>query len=298
MWDRDFRMIGTLGLAFILCRPASAENAQPAVAIVSTVTGSASIIPSPGAPSAVLHPFDSIPDGARIEAGPGSAVTVVLGNGKRYELGAKARATLNDDGLTRTVGPIRMLAPFPPLPSPAGFSGTGRAAAVRIRSEMVRNLYPAMPATALPDGAMLQFSPVAGAAIRYHIQLETDAGDIVFVTDTPSPQAPVPEGRLQPGQRYYWEVKAIAGDAQVARGEAEFETLSEGQWKQRSAFQEAMTRDADGESLALLGAVDRRLGLLCEAREEFHAALKRSPSSEALQLALKSVEDEIRSVTQ
>lgn len=51
-----------------------------------------------------------------------------------------------------------------------------------------------------------------------------------------------------------------------------------------------MEKAGDSASLALLGEIDRSLGLLFEAWESFRAALERSPDDAALRAALEGAE--------
>jgi hypothetical protein len=157
------------------------------------------------------------------------------------------------------------------------------------RPERISNLYPRPETSALPDSTVLRFSPISGVA-RYRVLLEDEAGNTIFKTETQSAQVAVPVGVLTSGARYYWEVWSVETIGPAARGESEFETLSADEIKQRTAFKVKLENKGDAESLALLAEVDRCLGLLLEARDEFRAALAMSPSNSTIRQILEKME--------
>jgi len=58
----------------------------------------------------------------------------------------------------------------------------------------------------------------------------------------------------------------------------------------RASFRAAVQNSGDPDCLALLAEIDRRLGLLREAREEFAAVLRQSSTSEAIRASLQEIE--------
>jgi hypothetical protein len=77
-----------------------------------------------------------------------------------------------------------------------------------------------------------------------------------------------------------------SGDAGRRRtfnlGESEFATLPAHEIERRALFKSAAESRGDAETLALLAEVDRRLGLLLEARNEFQQALAKSSADSAM----------------
>jgi hypothetical protein len=62
----------------------------------------------------------------------------------------------------------------------------------------------------------------------------------------------------------------------------------------RAALKTAVELSGDADSLALLAEIDRRLGLLREAREEFGAALERASAREAVRAAIAQIDEALR----
>jgi hypothetical protein len=211
----------------------------------------------------------------------------------------KSGATLSIAGPKADSGTIRPLDPVPPIPrlafTAAGSKPGMRSGAVRIRGAQpgrISFLYPRAETAALPDSTVLRFSPVSGAA-RYGVVLANQAGSTIFETETQSAQVTVPAGVLRPGARYFWKVRTVETTGPGASGESEFMTLSTDEINLRASFKARMETAGDAESLAFLAEIDRRLGLLLEARDEFQAALAKSPSDPALRRILEETEKEL-----
>jgi hypothetical protein len=139
---------------------------------------------------------------------------------------------------------------------------------------------------------LLRFAPVPDAS-RYQVTVEDESAASVFQVETQSPTVHVLPGILKPGAKYYWHVRTLDRMGQVARGTAEFVTLTAETARARAAVKAALEVAGDAASLALLAELDRRLGLLVEACDEFRAALAKAPGDAALQQALERLEQEL-----
>lgn len=285
-------------LWFVVTSFAAAAVAAPAfsadapIAIVSQLEGTAHVTAT-SSPRASVALFDWIPRGASVEIAPGSKAVIAFANGKRWELGERAKVTVDESGVTSSTGTVRQLASLPPMPviAPVASNGSHRAAATRIRGSKLEGLYPNESAVTLADETVLRFSPDAGAS-RYRIEVESENGDTVFHADTDSTSVVISPGILKAGARYYWKVRTLDKIGSTARGEAEFATLAADKAESRAALKKALLATADAPSLALLAEIDRSLGLLHEAEAGLQAAIAKSPNDAALRVALERVRRE------
>jgi hypothetical protein len=287
------RRLATTLLVVLAPSLAAVARAEEAVAIVAALAGQAKVR-LPGAPARDVRLFDWLPSGAVLETATASTLLLAFADGQRQELGASASATLGAGRLVGVSGPVRTLAAIPPLPAPASLSPEARpglrSAAVRVRGHRIAGLYPRGAATVLADEAVLRFSPVPGAA-SYRVEVEDEMAAVVFHAEVGSPSVRVSPGVLKPGARYFWVVRTLGTSGSPARGEAEFVTLAERAVAARAALREALRAPAgDASALALLGEIDRGLGLLAESRDAFREAIAMSPQDEALREALGRVE--------
>lgn len=263
-----------------------------AVAVVSSLSGEAAVAMAPEMKKAPLRLFDWLSPGSVVELGAEARMTLAYSDGRRWELGEKTKAEIGPNGPKAISGIVRPLEAVPPIPRIAPIAKAdepgARSAAIRLRADRIRNLYPRAGTAALPESAVLSFSPVDGA--RYKVELEEENGRTILDVETESEVVGIPPGVLKPGRRYFWRVKTVERRGGLLRGEGEFATLGAEDIARRSAFKASVEKKGDAESLALLAEVDRRLGLLAEAREEFKAALALQPTSDALRRALEGVE--------
>jgi hypothetical protein len=275
--------------------PAPGQEPKSAVAIVSAVTGTASVT-VPREQRTTIRLFEWVSAGSVIKVARGSKLTLVFASGARYELGETAQATVGPSSLTASSGPVRELDRVPPFPSfspIAESSRTGsRSGAVRIRGTTITDLYPDSGATTLADSTVLRFTPLPDAS-RYRVEVRADNGARVFHVETQSPIASVPPGVLKPDARYSWEVRTLDRIPQVAHGAAGFVTLTAEIARARAALRESLQSAGDAPSLALLAEIDRSLGLLVEARDEFRAALGKAPDDPALRQVLDRLERQL-----
>ena len=146
-------MTASAVLAAVVCAvvfvPASLRQqtvqtqAKPAAALVSALSGSASVNQPTRTP---LKLFDWIRAGATVDVPRGSELTLVLSNGSRFELTGPARATVKADGLSARSGSVRDLPALPRLPNVAPITNRkqegAQSAAVRVRGPRISKLYP------------------------------------------------------------------------------------------------------------------------------------------------------------
>jgi len=283
-----------LGLAAAAALPlglASVAGASEPIAIVISLTGKASFA-APHADRRSLRLYDRLPAGTTLEAGPRSRLALAFLNGLRYELRGHCRVTLRPNGLGAGTGSLRALPPFPSLlglsPILAKDRPGPRAGAVRIRAEEISGLYPRDGATVPARAAFLRFQTVAGAK-GYRIAVQDGQGRTVFETTVESPPVQVPARKLRAGLSYSWTVQTVDRPGPIARGEAELVILEADAAKAREEARKRLGAEGPG-FLPLLAEIDRRLGLLREAREELGAALRENPGDPALREALAEID--------
>jgi hypothetical protein len=286
----------TLLLSFTLvCVSAQVRTADSGVAIVCSLTGTAQLLVPSGEKKA-LQLFDWLQADSVIQVGPASRVLVTYLDGSRYALTEGNRATIAPGGPEGSAGNVSRLDSVPALPRLAALTNTAgtHPAASRIRGgpDRIRNLYPFADSAALPEETVLRFTPVEDAS-RYRVEIEDDTGRTVLDAETQSTTIGVPAGILRPGVRYRWRVKTVERMGPALRAESEFSTLPEEDIRRRSVLRKALVKMNEADSLALLAEIDRRLGLLLQAREEFRVALARSPADAALQTTISELEKQL-----
>jgi len=269
----------------------AAAAPSPAVAVVVSLTGEASVQTAASAPSRPLLRFEWLLPDAKITVGMGSTVVLAFADGSRRELLGGARARLGAKGLVSTSGAVRELPSLPPLPDLpplAADSAASRAGAVRIRGLRIAGLYPRDGWSVPADSAALGFEPVPAAG-RYRVTVEDEAGATVLEAEVDQPRVAVAAGTLKPGARYYWRVRTLGAGGAAYRGEAEFATLDAESAARRARLGEAL-RGEGAAGLALLAEIDRGLGLVREARDELRSALEDAPADAAVREALERLE--------
>ncbi|HEX6863847.1 MAG TPA: tetratricopeptide repeat protein, partial [Thermoanaerobaculia bacterium] len=251
------RNLFILGLAALLALPATA--AEPA-AIVYSLAGEATVAAPDPRP---LRLFDRLQTGTIVEVSPGSRVALAFVSGLRYELGERSRVTIGKKDLASRAGTVKALPRVSPLPRLLPIAAEDRpgpkAGAVRIRSEEIGGLSPDGTVT-LADATVLHFQSAEGTG-RHRVEIEDAHGTVVFRVDTEGSAVTVPEGILAPGVPYHWTVKSLNRPGPVRRGEAGFATLSQKAAEARERLRKAVEKLEDGDSRALLEAVDHGLGL-------------------------------------
>jgi hypothetical protein len=286
----------TVLLAALLAPLPLGATDEGAIAIVYGLKGQAFVRAAPRAPRLSVERFQWLRAGAELQVAPGGTLQLAFSTGARYELGGGAKAVLSaPQGFKTSSGPVRALPAVSPLPRLASLStdvAPGvRAGAVRLRGRRIAGLYPRDDASVLPNEATLSFEPLPGAA-SYKVQVEDEAGKVVFDEEVGAPTLTLPPDVLKAGGRYHWTVRSLAGAASV-RGDADFSVPSPESLAAREALRRSLEGQDDADSLALLAEVDGRLGLVREAQRGFEAALAKTPSDATLQTALQGLERRI-----
>lgn len=262
-----------------------ADCCKDAVAVVASIKGTATAH-VPGGKKTSLSFLDWLPRGSIVELSKNGDAVLILLNGHRYELYGGSSAAVAADGVVQESGRVAEL-PLLPMPTYPPIADVGTTpAAVRFRgSNDIQNLYPHSGTLALPSSVRLQFSPVHGA-VAYDITIEEDGNEVMSLRD--SSNSISVSSSLKPGTRYAWKVHAISNSGVLAKGSAEFSTLSAANIEQRAAFAEALHSADDASRMALMGAIDLRLGLIAEACDEFEHAMQLRPGDDAVQRSLNA----------
>jgi hypothetical protein len=247
------------------------------LALVTSVHGTVTVTNEP-APRPVRL-LEWLEDGAIVATGKDSSAVVIFADGQRCEVGPLSQMRVSPQGPRRISGAVATLpasAPMPPLPAMApGQSDSDRIGALRFqRAYTVDDLFPADPDTVLPDHAVLRFRAVEGAT-AYNVDVRDDNHRAVFQAHSVSNEIPLPAGTLKAGQHYQWSVSTVSKFRNY--GQTEFSTLSEATLANRAAFRQAVNGTDRDSALARVG-VDRRLGLLAEARDQLRQLLANSPA--------------------
>jgi hypothetical protein len=278
-------------LVTALSSAAAGFFASPA-AIVSSLEGSATVRVGPGTARPV-RAFDWLPEGATVQAASGSTLVLAFVDGSRYELRDGARATLAASGPKSTSGTVRALSSIPPLPQlaaiPAPAREGSRPAAVRLRANRLTGLYPGGGWSSLAGETCLAFVGVPGAA-RYQVEVEDDSGHKIFERETQEPRMALPADLLKPGAKYYWRARTLDARGPAARGETEFATLPAESAARLVDLRRVLLDSRDAATLALLGHIERGLGLALEARERLLAAASLEPHNPSLAASLRELE--------
>jgi hypothetical protein len=263
---------------------------DPAAAVLASVEGNVTVT-SPEGRAVKAQVFDWLKTGTSLETAAGSRAVVVLANGKRYQVAERSRAIIETGVVRRVAGKVQPqpgLAEIPKLAAIADAAANAHAGTVRIRGPQLRNCYPSPDATLLASRAMISFDP--SAEVRsYQVEVEDEAGNVIHHAESPGAAVTLPPDLLKPGKRYYYEVRGVVPVGEAPRCAAEFATLPEEDEMRRAILKTAVHKAGDADSLALLAEVDRRLGLLREAREEFTSALKGSSAPDAIRAALQKL---------
>jgi len=155
-------------------------------------------------------------------------------------------------------------------------------------------MYPSNGDATIASSTRLRFEG-PDTANGYVINLsDTDLGSVFTVTTTGS-VVNVPPGVLEAGRAYLWSVTVSRVDG--VRGQAfatSFVTLPASTVEDRDAFIASLRRN-DPRDLGLLAQVDKRLGLLMEARDELLAAIARAPRDGRLRRMLDDLDKQLES---
>jgi len=284
-----------LVLAPLLLAAQQRTAEAPAAGVLASVTGTVTLT-YPDGHKARAQGFDWLKPHTLIETDRAGRVLVVLVSGARYEVGERSRATLETGTIRTVAGSVRRLpglAEIPKLAAIADSPSTARGGVVRIRGPKLRHCYPAANAAILSGPSIFSFEPI-GDVTTYVIEIENDEGTVIHRAQSSGAPVTVPAGVLKPGAIYYWEVRGVVPEGEGPRCGAQFSVLPVEDETRRAALKAAVRNVGDTDSLALLGEIDRRLGLLREAREEFAAALANSGTQDHIRSALLQIDALIR----
>ena len=291
--DRTIRWIV---MAFLLAPMCAADCCRNSVAVIASLSGSATAQSAGSHEKTSLSTLDWLSNGTTIDVGAASRVVLILVNGHRYELGEGARVTLTVQSVPEMKGPVRALSALPPIPAPAPIQAESAPTpgAPRFRSPPeMSGLYPRAGSAVLPDQVTLRFKAFPKAR-SYSVVLEDDNHHRLLSVTTQSTGVSVGSGTIEAGAHYRWQVEAMGPGGMIGAGVAEFSALSAENILYRTEFASALSSDGDNSAtLALLAEVDRRLGLVAEACDEFTAALKQHPRDGTLRRALDSARAEL-----
>ncbi len=297
--SRAWTLVAPLCLALVPDAAGFSAGALPSreqpVAAVCELAGRASGLAAGG--RSQLRLLDWLSAGTRVEVPRGARVVLVFLSGSRYELPADTWAVLGLARVERAHERVRALAPLPPWPELVApiddhEAPGSRAAAIRLRGARVQNPWPAGGAPAPSAAARLCFRRVPRVS-GYEVEVRARDGSVVFRARTPDECVSVPAGVLRPDATYSWTVRTMSLAAPDLRGEAEFRTLS----ADVEALREALARTRHGGDVSagvFLALLDRRLGLLREARDGIQALRRDGLRDPALAHALADVERQLK----
>jgi len=233
--------------------------------------------------------YDWLHAGTVLDLDAEARATLIMMDGRRYELGGGSRVQLTAKSATTLRGPVKETAPVPELASLAPIAGRAPklSAAVRLRAVSIPKLNPCYTVVTLRDATVLRFEPIAGAS-QFAIEVQTDDGRRVFAQTIERPPLAVPAGLLSPGTDYIWTVR-VTGDGPPARSEGRFHTLD----AEAEAARASLAGSLDPAATGLLGGIDLNLGLLNEAIAELTAASERDPSNAAARAAADRARSEL-----
>lgn len=272
-------------MLFCCVLPVFAADSALIASLSGNVTGQV-----PHGKQASVSRLDWLAAGTVLHTSAKSSVTVLLSNGRRFELGPAASATVGPTGLLHVTGPARELAPLPAIPKPAPLAMASDTVAVtRFRGGgKIAELCPRRGMAALAGSAKLSFQRVDGA-VAYQIVLEDENGDKIVEQRSESTEIAVP--LLKTASHYSWRVRALGPAGVIAEDQAGFLTLSDEQAQARQAFASGLrTAMEPSAALALLAEVDFESGLVREAIDGFQAALRLAPEDAAITRHLDRVQ--------
>jgi hypothetical protein len=231
----------------------------------------------------VARAFEWVQKGSDVESGEGSSMTLLHQTGKKIEIGPRSKAIVESNDVRRVRGNVSVVGSMPRLPKmPPAVSAevnTSRPAAVRVRSQALKLFRPVNGSYLLHEDVVLRFEPAAGAA-RYGVTIANEAGTTVLDIETDETSVKVPNGVIEPGQRYVWNVRTVDAVTGTYRGEAEFQTLDSEQAAARRDFMDRLNQD-DWKSLAVMASIDARLGLTEYAQRAIEKAMPKAPDEAA-----------------
>ena len=200
------------------CLAAAVAAAADSAAILVAVEGTVTVSESGGTPAAA-RAFDWLQAGAAIETGAGSRAVIALGDGQRFEIRERTRATVAESKVEAASGEVRPLAKTAAIPRMAGIDpATGsarRGGAVRVRGPQLANCDPGPRSAVLPGETRFRFEPAA-AVSRYLVEVQAADGSKVYRGESANGEVTLPAELLAAGSVYSWSVTGAGLPAGVA----------------------------------------------------------------------------------
>jgi hypothetical protein len=188
-------------------------------------------------------------------------------------------------------GAVEALADVPPFQLTGRIPDARSIGAVRVRGPRAGTLYPDRQAAVHAGHAVLSFDD--GSSGPWLVQVSDRSGTIVFENRTTRPEVRVPAGLLRPGSEYAWRVESESPGGFGPPLAASFSTLPSDVALARDRLAASLT--GTGE-VALLAAIDARLGLLRESREGLRSAIAAGDRGADLRAALDDLDARLGSV--
>jgi hypothetical protein len=262
------------------------------VALVTDLVGPVTV--RAGEQSRSLHMFDRLSTGDVVATGVGARVVLAFLNGSRFEVGAGSEVMIEVESVHGNRGDVQILSPvqtapeiaaIPALDNPAGRSCASRIRIVPRRSMKVESLYPRDYAAVPADAAVLGFAPLSQVT-RYRVEVSNGRSETVLVVETDTPEVVIPEGLLQPGTEYRWQVLPLdpverlrsthshpverlrsTSHSDLPAGEAEafFVTLSDSELTWLRETERRLRGEESVAAAALLAEIYQGLGMFREA---------------------------------
>lgn len=255
----------SLGVFVVLLAawPAPLGAAARALALVYQVDGAVTWQQGQRAPRP-LRAFERLSRGARLVLPAQASVALAFEDGRRARLTGPGAMRLTGRGrLLGTCGttPLPSVPALPALGALAEDERAGlRSAAVRVRGEVIAELWPTAPGRTLASATTLTFATVAGAS-AYRVELRTRTGMLLLARTLSAPRLALPAGLLAPGTSYLWSVESLTAAGAPARGEARLLTLDAPREQALLGWRRALAAQAPADAEALSVALDLALGL-------------------------------------
>ncbi len=244
---------------------------------------------------APLHTFDWVRLNSTLELKRDTRAILVLLDGHRYVMEGPARAVVQNHLIQKLSGVVRELPALPALPKIVGIAGQGsdssEAAVTGVRDVYLpRRMFPRDPFRTLPDATSFQFE-TAQKGLEHEITVADESGAVLWRVRRRETTLPAPPGLLKAGRRYVWRVQALGDIGNTLATQAYFKTLEQKELDERKRLTQFLASDPD--SLAVLAAIDWKLGLLENAVDEIRAAMKRAGHPQAYRALLQEMEKDL-----
>jgi hypothetical protein len=259
-----------LALAAVFCiAPGRAAADAPAAAIVCLVTGEVGARLGPDETPRRLKPLDLLHPGDEVTTGSSSAVVIGFPDGRRFEIGEKAAATITADAVDFRSGTVRELARVPavaqlnPISNLDGrHAGTDRIRAGDRHGEVT--ISPSHGGRVLAGQVELSVHPAQGFK-GFRVEVMEGWNDTVYEAVVDTLPAVVPPGVVEAGKTYQWSIVGIDPGRPPFRVGGVFLSIARSKAEARAALARTAQASRDPSLFVLLAAADATLGLRSEA---------------------------------